>query len=197
MRPDGPQQRAPDFPAGFLHAAPFAVVATSAAFFCGPVKLEAAHRRRKRQPRGAFGPRDLTPGLSSRKNWRPPHQQRTMTTKRFTEVQIIPVVRASLAIEGDISAHRIAPRRKNWASMRARRRVGPRPPASPCPRFRSDPQYTLEWTLTSVSLFRMCCCEELTRWARSPYISTNDCLAKPRSVDQNAGQEERESQSNQ
>ena len=43
----------------------------------------------------------------------------------------------------------------------------------------------------------MCCREALTRWPRSPFISTNACLAKPRSVDQNAGQEERESQSDQ
>jgi hypothetical protein len=46
MRRDGPHQSASDFLAGFLHAAPFAVIATSAASFCGPAELEATPDRR-------------------------------------------------------------------------------------------------------------------------------------------------------
>ena len=42
MKRDGPHQSAFDFLAGFLHAAPFAVIATSAASFCGPAEQEAA-----------------------------------------------------------------------------------------------------------------------------------------------------------
>jgi len=78
MKRNGPQQRAPDYLAGFLHAAPFAVIATGAASFLRP-----RPDTRVKYP----------------KDWSPPHQERTMTTKRFTEEQIIGVARAYLRLK--------------------------------------------------------------------------------------------------